>query len=64
MLFFENYKWRLEADFSEFCLLKSRKLVKTCHFLFVVVSILGKGLDLEWVIWKGPIWIYIHFKRG
>jgi hypothetical protein len=38
LLWFENYKWRFEAYFSEFRLLKSRKSVKTCHLMFVVVS--------------------------
>jgi hypothetical protein len=60
MLWFENYKCRFESYFSEFRLLESRKSVKMCHFLFVVVSILGKGLELEWVSFKGPIGLYIH----
>jgi hypothetical protein len=48
LLYFENYKWNFEAYFSEFCLLKSRKSVKTCHSLFVTVSILGKGWSSNW----------------
>ena len=40
------------------------KSVKTCHFLFVVVSILGKGLEFEWVGWKGSILIYFHCTIG
>jgi hypothetical protein len=63
MLYFYNYKWHFEAYFSEFRFLKCKKSVKTCHSLFVIVSILGKGLEFELVRWKGPILIYIHCTR-
>jgi hypothetical protein len=35
-----------------------------CHFLFVVVSILGKGLEFEWVNSRGPIGLHIHCTIG
>jgi hypothetical protein len=32
-----------------------------CHSLFVIVSILGNGLEFELVSYKGPIVLYISF---
>jgi hypothetical protein len=44
--------------------MKSRKSVKTCHLLFVMVSILGKGLEFKMVSYKGPIVIYISWYKS
>ena len=35
-----------------------------CHFMFVTVSILGKGLEFEMVRWKGPVVLYISWYKS
>jgi len=52
--------WELQVAFWRLLfLLKSRRLVKTCHILFIIVSILGKGLEFKVVSWKRPLVLYI-----
>jgi hypothetical protein len=60
----DNYKWHFEDYFSEFHLLKSRKSVKTCHFLFVTFYILEKYLDFEMVNLKRAYSVIYFMVQG
>ena len=57
--------WELQVAFwSLFFLLKNERPVKTCHVLFVTISILGKGLEFEIVSWKWTLVLYISLYKS